>query len=207
MKPASLISSVQSDALTREIEQQLKDETGAVMTAAERDASATVAQARATARSRMHEAIADLRREGARRLARAKAQLETEERAQAQRRAAQAVSEALPLLRDAIAARWRDAPERKQWTEGVARLCRARLRNSFWLVEHPADWSEQEQQDFLASLGAGETAAVSFKPDSDLTAGLRIKADHALLDATPQGLLADGRTVAALLLDEIETQS
>jgi hypothetical protein len=37
----------------------------------------------------------------------------------------------------------------------------------------------------------------------DMTAGLRISADLAVLDATPKGLLADATTIAALLLDEI----
>lgn len=207
MKPASLISSLQSDALAREIEQQLKEETGAVIATAERDARTTIAQARAAARSRMHEAIEDLRREGARRLARAKAQHETEARARAQRRAAQAVSEALPLLRDMLNARWHNEQDRRQWTDAVARLSATRLRPGAWLIEHPADWSEAEQRDFTAAIGKADGIDVSFKGDSDLKAGLRIKADQALLDATPQGLLADARTIAALLLDEIGVQS
>ena len=109
MSEAILIPSLQSDALAREIGQQLMQETAALGAAAERDARDVIAQARATARSRLHDAIAELRREGGRRLARAKAQIETEERAQAQRQAAHAVSKALPLLIDALGARWRDA--------------------------------------------------------------------------------------------------
>jgi len=205
MKSPSLISSLQSDALAREIERQLKDETEAVMATAEREAGSTLAQARAAARRRMHEAIEELRREGARRLVRARAQQETEARARAQRQAAWAVSEALPLLRAAIAARWNDARERKAWTDGVARLCRQRLRNSAWVVAHPIGWSEQEQQDFRAQLGTGgKVDDVSFKADKDMSAGLRVAADQAVLDATPHGLLADSRAVAALLLNEIE---
>ena len=144
-----------------------------------------------------------MRREGARRLARANAQLETEARARAQRQAAQAVSVALPLLREMLEARWRDTEQRRQWTDGVARLCATRLRPGAWLVEHPADWNESEQRDFTAAIGRGDGVAVTFKADDGLAAGLRIKADQAVLDATPQGLLADGRTIAALLLDEI----
>ena len=83
MTQANLIPSLQSDALAREIEQQLKDETGAVIATAERDARALIAQARAAARTRMHEAIQELRREGGRRLSGAKAQFETNERARA----------------------------------------------------------------------------------------------------------------------------
>ena len=100
MSPVSLIPSLQSDALVREIEQQLTDENSAICGGAQRDARNILAQARATARGQVHEAIAKLREEGERRLTRAKAQLDTESRGRAQQQAAQAVRDALPLLRE-----------------------------------------------------------------------------------------------------------
>lgn len=206
MTQANLIPSLQSDALAREIEQQLKDETGAVIATAERDARALIAQARAAARTRMHEAIQELRREGGRRLSGAKAQFETNERGRAQRQAAQAVRVALPLLREVLDARWRDERDRRHWTDGVARFCVMRLRPGAWLIEHPADWSEAEQRDFASTIGTPDGIDLSFKADDALSVGLRVKVDHAVLDATPQGLLADGRTIAALLLDAIGAQ-
>ena len=207
MTRASLIPSLQSDALAREIEQQLKDETGAVIAAAERDAHALIAQARAAARTRMHEAIQELRREGGHRLSGARAQLETNQRTRAQRQAAQAVSVALPLLREVLGARWRNEQERRHWTGGVAGFCVMRLRPGAWLIEHPADWSEAEQREFASTIGTRDGIDLRFRTDDALSVGLRVKADHAVLDATPHGLLADDRTVAALLLDAIGTRS
>jgi NADH dehydrogenase/NADH:ubiquinone oxidoreductase subunit G len=204
MKPASLISSVQSEALTREIEQQLTEETAAIIASAERGAKTTVAQAHSSARRRMHEAVENLRREGARRLARARAQLDSAQRVRAQHQAAQAVSEALPLLRKALHARWRVEADRRQWACAVARLGASRLRSgTTWLVEHPADWSEAEQREFTAAIRKTDATDIKFKSDGDLAAGLRITADQALLDATPHGLLADSRSIAAMLLEEI----
>ncbi|HYA06867.1 MAG TPA: hypothetical protein VEF90_13340 [Xanthobacteraceae bacterium] len=204
MSQARLIPSRQSAALAHEIERQLKRETSAVIATAERDARAIIAEARAAARRRVHDAIQELRREGAGRLASAKAQLETEQRARAQRQAAQAVSDALPLLREELEARWRDEHNRRQWTEAVARLCVLRLRPGAWRIEHPADWREAEQRGFAAAIGASDGVDISFERAGDFKSGLRIKADQAVLDATPQGLLADARTVAAMILDEID---
>ena len=68
MSPVSLIPSLQSDALVREIEQQLTDENSAIAGGAQRDARSILAQARAAARGQVHEAIAKLREEGARRI-------------------------------------------------------------------------------------------------------------------------------------------
>jgi hypothetical protein len=206
VNPANLIPSLQSDALAHEVERQLKNETSAVIAAAERDARTIVAQARAAARGRVRAAITELRREGASRLARATAQLDTEQRARAQWLAAQAVSDAVPLLRDELEARWRDPQNRRQWTDAVARLCVLRLRPSAWRIEHPPDWSEPEQRGFTATIGERDGVEINFKADGDLKSGLRIKADQAVFDATPQGLLADGRTIAAMILDEIEQE-
>jgi hypothetical protein len=203
MTSAAIIPSLQSDALAREIERQLKDETDAVLASAERDARAVVAQARGTARRRVHEKIQELRREGERQLVRAAAQREADRRARAQRRAAQAIRDALPLLGEELDARWRDARSRRRWTDEVARLSGERLRPGSWLVEHPGDWSSVEQKEFEAKIGRKDGLAVSFKADHGLKSGLRVKADGAVLDATPRGLLADSRAIAAPLLGEI----
>jgi len=204
MSPVSLIPSLQSDALVREIEQQLADENGAIAEGAQHDAQSILAQARASARGQVHEAIEKLREEGACRLTRAKAQLETEMRARAQQQAAQAVRDALPLLRQALDQRWREQANRQQWTVAVARFCADRLPAGAWRIEHPRDWSAAEQKQFVAAIGDG--AQVTFQA-GDVAAGLRISADQAVLDATPQGLLADSTTIAALLLDEIGAAS
>lgn len=203
MSQASLIPLMQSESLAREVERQLKNEINTVNAAAERDRRAIVTQASAAARRRVHEAIQELRREGAVRLAAAEAQLETEQRGWAQRQAAQAVSDVLPLLRELLDVRWRDPQNRRQWTDAVARLCPARLRPGRWSIAHPPDWSEPEQRQFAAIIGATPGTETIFTTDADLTSGLRIAADQAVLDATPRGLLADSRAIAALILEEI----
>lgn len=200
MSPVSLIPSLQSDALVREIQQQLAQENVAITSGAEREARAIMAQARAAARAQVHSAIEKLREEGARRLTRAKAQLDTELRARVQQRAAQAVRDAMPLLREALNARWCDRASRKIWSEAVARACTDRLPSGVWRIEHPRDWDEPEQQQFIAAIGKPVQARFEA---ADIAAGLRVGADQALLDATPQGLLVDSTTIAALLLDEI----
>lgn len=202
MSEPSLIPSLQADALAREIERQLKDESKAMTEAAHRDAQAIVAQARKAARARQHQAIVELRREGERRMTRAKAEAETAARARQQRLATQALGTAMPLLTEALVARWRDAAARKIWTGKIAELGLTRLRRGAWTVEHPADWDAPERDAFAASLGQGTD--IAFASDETLNAGLKIKTDQAVLDATVQGLLVDGRAIAALLLDELD---
>jgi len=201
MSPGSLIFSLQSDALVREIEQQFAKERSAIAANAEREARAITAQARAVARAQVHAAIEKLREDGARRLTRAQAQLDTELRVRAQQQVAQAVRDAMPLLREALNARWRDRDSRRLWSEAVARACAERLPPGAWRVEHPRDWNEPEQQQFLAAISKPVQARFAA---SDIGVGLRVSADQAMLDATPQGLLADSTMITALLFNEIE---
>jgi hypothetical protein len=202
LSSADLVATVQSAALLQEIQQQAGDECKALVAAAERQARALVAQAYAAARRRVHDAVGELRREGARRLARAKAQIETQARRRAQQRAVDVIKRAWPLLADALIARWRAPAARVAWADGVARCARDRLRTGTWTIEHPAGWSADEQRNFRVSLGVGGDA-VTFAADPNIAAGIRIRAAEATLDATLQGLLVDRAAVSALLLAEI----
>ena len=204
MSPTALIPSLQADALAREIEQQLKAEAGAARQAADREAEANLAQARRTARTRMREAIRQLRREGERQLVQAKAQLETQARAAQQRESARAVAEAMPLLLEAMAARWKDREARRHWVESVARLCATRLRHGRWTVTHPPDWSASERKTFTDLVNGGADVDLTFKADKKVGAGLKVAGDQAVLDATLAGLLADERIIAGLLLQAID---
>jgi F0F1-type ATP synthase membrane subunit b/b' len=198
-----MISSLQADALTREIERQLREESDAVMAAAQAEAQVVIAQARATARQKLRGTIAELRREGERRLTRAKAELDTAARAREQQQASRALEAAWPLLHEALVARWHDSEARKAWADSVAKLSAARLRRGDWTVEHPSDWTASEQADFTANLGDSDGIATTFTADPSISAGLRVKADQAVLDATMAGLLFDKRAIAALLLNEL----
>ncbi|MGA7973955.1 MAG: hypothetical protein WCA36_14225, partial [Pseudolabrys sp.] len=90
---------------------------------------------------------------------------------------------------------------RQEWTAAVAQLAAKHLQRGDWQVAHPADWSAEDQKGFADA--AGNADGISFQADKDVKAGLRIAVDQATLDATPDGLLADTRTIAALLLDEL----
>lgn len=196
-------SATQANALVEEVERQFSDEAEAILAAARREADAVVAQARGGARARLREAIKRLRREGAARLARAEARRETEVRAAALRAGEAAIEKALPLLREALEARWRDNEQRRQWVYAVAHVCATRMRPGALTVEHPANWAEAERAAFVAAMAPMRGVEIHFHVEPAISAGLRIVAAGATLDATPRGLLYDERAIAALLLNEI----
>jgi hypothetical protein len=192
--------------LIGEIDRQSDAECRTILEAADAESRTIVADAFAAARRHVHEAFEDMRRDGQRRLARAEAQIATELRVRDQARAAGNLRDGCPVLVDAVADRWSDPVARRHWTASVAEAARLRLRPGAWTVEHPADWASDEQAVFLAHLGADCRAEVRFVTSDDVDAGLRVRADGAVLDATPERLLADKPAVQALLLAAIGRQ-
>lgn len=206
MSRTDLIAAAQSDTLLREIEQQTEQECRAVTAVAEREARTLVSEARRSARRRAHDAIEELRNDRLRRLDRAKAKIETDARQHAQRSAIALIERAWPLLGEALLARWRDKAERLVWATAVARCARKQIRAVEWVVEHPTGWGEDEKENFRR-LRDAEGAKLSFVADPNLAAGIRIKAGGAVLDATPEGLLADRSAVAGLLLADADREA
>lgn len=200
------ISRSPSDLLVDEIERQCDAECRAILEAADLESRTIVAEAFAAARRHVHEAFEDLRRDGERRLARAKAQIDTELRVRDQARAAGNLRDGCPVLVNAVADRWSDPRARRRWAASLAETAGRRLRPGAWTVEHPADWSDDEQAAFLSCLEPDQRARVNFRRSEDFDTGLRILSDGAVLDATPERLLADKPAVQALLLAAIGRQ-
>jgi hypothetical protein len=194
---------LRAEALVREIESQCDAECSALLDAARLEAQAIVREAAAAATRHVHEALEDLRRDGARRLARAQAQIATEMRVRDQALAAGNLRDGCPMLVNAVADRWTDAGARRLWAAHLAAQARLRLRPGAWVVEHPRDWRAEERDAFLAELPPERRETVSFRAVDDIDAGLRVVAGGAVLDATPERLLADKPAVKALLLAEI----
>ncbi|WP_333823481.1 hypothetical protein [Pinisolibacter sp.] len=189
-----------ADDLVREIEAQSEAECRALLDAARLEAQAIVREAAAAATRHVHDAMEDLKRDGARRLARAKAQIDTEMRVRDQALAAGNLRDGCPMLVVAVAERWNDAAARRSWAIALARQAFERLRPGNWVVEHPKDWAEDEAGAFLEALPAEARGGVRFRAVDDFEAGLRVVAPGVVLDATPERLLADKPAVQALLL-------
>lgn len=196
------IAEAQSRALLDEIEQQIAAECRAIHDLAQEEAARLIADAHHGARARAHDTLRELRREGARRLARAKAQLESDARKRKQERVHALVERAWPMLAEALIARWRDRQARDVWIAAAARYAEEHLPAGTWAVIHPNDFSSEDRDSLQAVVGG--QSALTFRADGDLQAGLRIETAQAALDATAAGLLADHETIAAMLLSEID---
>jgi hypothetical protein len=106
------------------------------------------------------------------------------------------VDHAWQQLPAALARQWQDADGRAHWIRHAVRDARQRLRGTDWQIEHAPGMTEPERRQCVAD-GAPPAC---FAEDPALDAGLRIRAEGAVLDATAAGLLADRDRVTAGLL-------
>lgn len=190
-------------SLAEEVRKEVELECGEVLEAAKREVEEIVAHAFTSARARGHAAIAAMRQEGGRRLTRAEASRQTREQRLNDTRAAEALRRALPLLEPAILQRWGNEAGRRLWLEAVARHARAHLLSGDWMVEHPLDFASEDRDCLLVSLKCAGGDNIVFRAAPGVKAGIRVRADGAVLDGTSDALLADQYTLKSLLLAEL----
>lgn len=196
-----------TQALLDLVEEDRRAQCATILAAAEQQAAAALAQARAAARERVREAFTDERARQQARVAAARAELQTRRRLHEQQQAAGWLATAWQRLPQALQARWADGAARQQWVDAAVAEARRVLAPGGWRFVHASGWPADERQAVAARLQAecGTTAACA--EHAALGAGLRIVADGNVVDATLGGLLADRAAIGAGLLAELGVSS
>jgi len=198
------LASAQAKALIEVINARRDTDCETLRAEARREAARIVTAARKRARRKFHEAARRLRRDNARRIAEAEAERDTELRMRRQRARAALLKRSWPLLTDALTERWRDGAARARWIKAALGMAAARLGRSRWQIEYPAADSEDVRQ-ALAEMSDELTDIECVMEGSEaIGAGLRITTGGAVIDATPEALIALHGRVEAALIAEIE---
>jgi len=192
-----------TQALLDLVEQDRHARCTEVIAQAERQAAATLAQARAEARRRMREAFAEERSRASARVAAARAELQTRHRLHEQQQAAAWLAVGWQGLPPALRQRWTDAAARQQWADAALHEATRVLAPGRWRIVHAPGWPAHEREALAAGLPAAPATTADFVEDPALAAGLRVVADGNVVDATLGGLLADREAIGARLLGEL----
>ncbi len=198
------LAETQAQALIDAINARRDDERKRILNEARKQARGITKRAYRSARQRFHEAAEELRRDRAKRMDQAKAQRDTEVRQRHQSALADIVKQAWPKLTDALKARWQSAEDREAWVKDAIDSASFRLQRKGWRVVYPAGTDDDVRDTLKGWLDEKGVADAEAEASEDIDAGLRIEADGATLDATPQALLAQKRRVQAALIAEIE---
>lgn len=190
-------------ALIARIEGETEAERARIRSEAEAEAAGIVKAAHARARDRVHREIEALRRSRADALRDETARLDTARRQLRQREARAEIEAGLPALADALSALWADKPSRLAWARAAVAMAGERLTSDDWTIAHPKGWRADEKQMLSRTIEAITGKDPAFEADAALTAGLRIGAGGAWLDASAAALMADPEATGAALLAEI----
>ncbi len=196
----SPVAQVQVQALLDRIEVATRRRRDAALDGAREFAREALQTARSEARARVAAAVAQ--EKGRIRAARARtsAARQTRLRQAAQARDRALLNEAWRALPAVLAELWADPACRQTWTGAAAAAAARYLGRGDWELHCPAGFDDHERETLLRHLEVLSKGRVAVVADSGLSAGIRVRRGLALLDATPEGLLARRRAIAADLL-------
>jgi len=194
-----------AEALVAELGRNAAAERAAILAEADAECAAIEAAARRHARTSAADTIADLRRAGSRRLARAEAELATARRYRQNADGNRAVERAWPRIEASLAARWADPVGRAAWVASLVAAGNRYLPRGTWTIAHPVDCDPLTHGTLFAGLEKSLPDKPEFRPTPDIAAGLRISVGSAVLDGTASKLVADRALIGGLLVAALQS--
>lgn len=167
---------------------------------AQTQATDLLAEARRSARNRVHKAAEQERAHACQQVAATQAQLQTQHRQREQSITLELLERGSKRLSEALQRRWVDPQARRWWIKGTLTQACAALPATPWHIEHPADLDTTELNAWIDEITTCSGQAPIMAADPSIAAGLRICYEGACVDATVDGLLADREWVASHLL-------
>lgn len=198
-QPDSLVD-VQLQHLLEVVEQHRDERCQTLLDEANAQAQRLLKRAWHEGRARLRQAVLDNREQVRRQLASAQARQQTQLRMQRQREDLALLVRAWQPLHDKLLQRWQQADSRRRWIDALMIQAAATLIDSQWHIEHPPDWPETERAAMQTRLHAELGHAAVFSAQTEITAGLRICAGDACIDATSRGLLRAREHIEAMML-------
>ncbi|ARE40987.1 hypothetical protein RGUI_2846 [Rhodovulum sp. P5] len=186
--PHALIAALEAE-VARDVETILSD--------AEAEAADIVARARHRNRRRFRRAAARMRSERAATLAKAHAKAHRARHQVFLAENARIAETGLGTIESCLAELWGDPAVRAAWCRNAVKLTCDRLGDvEHFVVEHPDPLPDETRRALLDALAEAGCRAPELRPDPSLRVGIRLRSDHACLDATPAGLLRDRARIA-----------
>lgn len=176
------------------------DHCRSLLAQAAEDSRAILKAAHLRARHDLRTMLAPEQEQLAAEIAVAESKLITLRRLDAQKQVASILRQAWPSLTQALRARWDTPSGRADWVAHHFAVALKALPAKAWIVQHPEDWPAMEREWANRWLQAHGIEGAGFDADVKMSAGIRIICGLNVLDATLDGLLADGAQIEGRLL-------
>jgi hypothetical protein len=192
----------QVEAMLERVSRHRERRTGEIRAKADTERLEIVRGARAEARESLHRAVTRERARLAQGLRQAEARAELESRRRAQLETRTLLGHMWEDVAAALDLRWRNDAQRSEWIAAAVAEATQLLAGQSWRIECAAGVSAEDRSRGASRALAGGARAIEWQLDAQLTAGLRVQAPGACLDATVAGLLARREEVEAAFLVE-----
>ncbi|MDH5172979.1 MAG: hypothetical protein OEW92_11210 [Gammaproteobacteria bacterium] len=203
--PESIVDA-QVQRLLDIVETWRKEQCDALADEAQQESRRVIRQAYQSARKNLHEDIQLTRRQISDTLAAARARQHTLMMQQRHKAASGFLETCWNSLADKLHARWRQPESRRQWITKIVSTATALVPATEWLIEHPQDWSSDEQQQLGRQIEARVGGQARFAAVPEITAGIRISTEGAVIDGSLQGLMADRNAIDSVTLAKCPDQ-
>lgn len=183
--------------LIEALEAEVARDAAAILDDALGKASEIRAEAHRRSRQRFAQAAASLRRERAADLARASAEIARARHQDYLAENARMADAGLSLIEASLREVWADAGHRAEWCRNAIRMACALLGDvERFVVEHPEGLPGDTRQAILDAMQEACCSAPRLEAAGDLQVGLRLRSEHACLDAGMDGLMRDRMRIA-----------
>jgi hypothetical protein len=196
------IVAAQLQGLLQRLDEDRERRCGAELASAQERAKAITRAARDEARRRMREAVYYERTRRTEGIALRRAELEAARRREEHAVMGDLVLRACERLPAVLDRRWRESGARCEWCEAALAAAAQRLCGTDWQIEIAPGTSAEEREALLARASIMRAGTHSLSECTEFTAGLRVRATGAILDATVDGLLDDIAAIGARFLHE-----
>jgi hypothetical protein len=196
------IVAAQLQGLLQRLDQDRELRCKAELASARERAQAITRAARSEARRRMGETVYYERTRRTEAIALRRAELEAARRREEHLVTGDLVRRACERLPAVLERRWSESGARREWSEAALAAAAQRLCGADWQIEIAPGTSREERETLLARASALRAGTHSLSERTEFTAGLRVRATGATLDATVAGLLDDLAAIGARFLHE-----
>ena len=204
---AATVLDAQTLALLRRLAREQEIRTRRAGDEAAEQARDIVRRARTEARTRVHQAVLETRREQDLAVARRRAAIETRERRTRQAMLRRLLDDAWRRLPAALQTRWADAASRVAWCRSAcAQAQGSLLRTEGLVVELDTRWRDELLEVVEQCFATRQSGTLEVVAVAELGPGVRVRGGKACIDATIEGLVAARERIAAELLAEIDLQ-
>jgi len=203
MKTPESIIDAQMTHLLDVVSRYEKEQCQSILEQANEQAKKIAKEAYQNARQRTTRSFEQMRSQSFQDLKIAEASLQTEARLARHKLDEAFLEKAWEQLRESLCNRWKEPGFKQNWIAELIRQGSSALIARDWTVDYSSSFSDDDVRWLKTSFDAVDLDSISFNPQPDIDAGIRICADGACIDGTIEGVLTQRDRIEEIFLASI----